>query len=276
MKTDIRSQIDNIVTIISKYVNKDNKPQIGMILGSGLGDIIQNVKNPIIIPYKDIPGVPVSTAPGHAGNLVFGELYGKQLVIMQGRLHTYEGHSPQESTVLIRAIQKIGVKTLIITCAAGGLNHQFNQGDLMLLTDHINFSGVNPLVGANLDEFGPRFPGMFDIYTPKLQAIAIKSALKLGITLQKGIYAGILGPAYATRAELQFYINNNCDAIGMSVIGEAFVAAHGNMQILALAAITDMALPYAVSHANGNEVVEAGKQISSKLTSLIKEVLPQI
>ncbi|MBP9778792.1 MAG: purine-nucleoside phosphorylase [Rickettsiaceae bacterium] len=274
MENNIEQKINDVVTYIKSQIKE--MPQIGLILGSGLGGLANQLEHSLVIPYKDIPHMPNSTAPGHQGNLVIGKLTGKTLITMQGRLHLYEGYSPQLATILVRAMKKLNVETLILTAAAGGLNQKFKAGDIMLITDHINFSGTNPLVGPNLDNFGPRFPGMFDIYTQSLQSLAIKVAHENKIPLQQGIYAGILGPAYATRAELRFLINNNCDAIGMSVIQEATIAAHSQIQILGLAAITDMALPDSNHHSTHEEIMESGKQIGLKLQKLITEVLKKI
>ena len=266
----INQKIDDIVNFIK---NKTRiQPQIGLILGSGLGNIADSIEADITIPYSEIPHIPASTAPGHAGRLIIGKLDGKNFITMQGRLHLYEGHTPQTSTLLVRAMKKMGVNTLFITAAAGGLNYHFHTGEIMLITDHINFTGHTPLLGENLDNFGPRFCNMFDIYTESLQKIARKAAIDNRIQLCQGVYAGILGPQYATRAELRFLLQNNCDAIGMSVVQEAIVAAHCGMQILGLAAITDMALPYATHHVSELEVVEQAKLASDKVKILITEV----
>jgi purine-nucleoside phosphorylase len=266
----LNKQIDDIVNFINSKTKI--KLHIGLILGSGLGNIADGIEIDVAIPYSEIPHIPASTAPGHAGRLIIGKLDGKNFITMQGRLHLYEGHTPQTATLLVRAMKKLGVNTLFITAAAGGLNYHFHTGEIMLITDHINFSGHTPLLGANLDDFGPRFCNMFDIYTENLQKVARKAAIDNRIQLCQGVYAGILGPQYATRAELQFLLQNNCDAIGMSVVQEAIVAAHSGMQILGLAAITDMALPYATHHASELEVVEQAKLVSDKVKTLITEV----
>ncbi len=274
MEKNLEQKINDIVVYIKELVKET--PKIGLILGSGLGELANELEHSTIIPYKNIPHIPISTAPGHSGNLIVGKQAGKTLIAMQGRLHLYEGYSPQLATILIRAMKILGIETLILTCAAGGLNKNFNAGDIMLINDHINFSGTNPLVGQNLDSFGPRFPGMFDIYTPKLQQLALEIAAKNTIDLKQGIYAGILGPTFATRAELQFLINNNCDAIGMSIVQEAVIAAHSQIQILGLAAITDMALPDSNHHATHDEVMKSGRQIGIKFKKLINEILKNI
>ncbi|MFN8770118.1 MAG: purine-nucleoside phosphorylase [Neisseriaceae bacterium] len=275
----ISSDINNKIMDITNFIlsKSDHKAEFGLILGSGLGESLANtVEDKTVIPYKDIPHLPNSTAPGHAGNLILGKLGGRNFIIMQGRLHIYEGHSPADATLLIRAMKLLGVEKLFITCAAGGLNGSFNVGDIMLITDHINFSGTNPLIGENLNNFGARFPSMFDIYTPELQEIAYQAAKNININLCRGVYASILGPLYATRAELQFLINNHCDAIGMSVVQEAIVAAHSGMQILGLAAITDMALPYSVHHATQDDVLNAAYNNQTKFKFLILEIINKL
>jgi len=271
-------ELNQKITAIHQFIlaklphNVDLK--LGIILGSGLGELVDSIEEKIVIPYKDIPHLPLSTAPGHAGNLVIGKLANTWVMVMQGRLHVYEGYSPIEATLLIRAMKLLGIDRLFITCAAGGLNLNFSAGQIMLIRDHINLSGVNPLVGENLTNFGPRFPVMFDVYTPQLINLAQQTALKLNLQVQTGVYAGILGPAYATRAELQFLINNGCDAIGMSVVHEAMIAAHSGMEILGLAAITDMALPYGGhSHASGEEVVSSGKKIQAQFMQLLMAII---
>lgn len=271
---DLNHKVNDILDFIRSKITV--KCELGMILGSGLGELVNQIEDAVTISYKDIPHLPSSTAPGHSGNLIFGKIQGKSVVVMQGRLHVYEGYSPIEATLLVRVMKLLGVKDLIITCAAGGLNDLFTAGDIMLITDHVNFSGTNPLVGENLDNFGPRFIGMFDIYTKKLQTLATQEALDLKIKLCSGVYAAILGPMYATRSELQLYIDSNCDAIGMSVVHEAIIAAHAGINILGLAAITDMALPYSNHHATGEEVIESGKKIQGNMIKLLNNIIHKI
>ena len=275
---NLNQKINDVVEFINNKLQQNSliKPTIGMVLGSGLGGMADSLDDKIIIPYADIPHLPNSSAPSHAGNLVFGRMGNTYLMVMQGRLHLYEGHSAQMATILVRVMCKLGIKTIIITCAAGGLNSKFNAGSLMLISDHINFSGTNPLIGTNLNDFGPRFPNMFDIYTPHLREIAVTTAHNLGITINTGVYAGILGPMYATRAELQFLIDSHCDAIGMSVVQEAIVAAHCKMNILGLAVITDMALPNADKHATEDEVVDAGNKARQQVHTLLNGIISQI
>lgn len=261
-----------------EYINPQlkSRPTIGVILGSGLGEFVKEITNQIVIPYSTIPHLPVSSAPGHAGNLIIGNINQQTVIVMQGRLHLYEGITAQEATLLIRVFKSLGVKTLCITAACGGLNQNFKAGDIMLIRDQINFSGTNPLVGMNLNSYGPRFPGMFDIYCPKLLTMVKQLALSKGISLQQGVYAGILGPNYATRSELQMYIDSKCDAIGMSVVHEAIIAAHSSIDVIGLAAITDMALPYALHHATENEVIESGKKIMHNFKNLLIDIIDRL
>lgn len=268
------TKINDITTYLSEVIKANNlpNPEIGIILGSGLGEFTQSLEDPIIIPYSEIPHIPKPTAFGHAGNLILGKLGQKMCLALQGRLHLYEGHDVHMATILVRVMKKLGVNNLIITCACGGLNYHFEAGGVMVINDHINFTGFTPLMGPNLDEFGPRFLPMFDIYTPSLIKLAHEVAADNKLKLYEGVYGAILGPNYATRSELRMLIDAHCDAVGMSVVHEAIVAAHSNMQILGLAAITDIALPFSHHHATHEQVVESGKQIAWKMKVLIKEI----
>ena len=273
--SELNQKIDDIINYLFTKLNnlQQNIPVVGMILGSGLGEIANNIDNKTVISYKDIPHLPNSTAPSHAGNLVFGEINGVRVMIMQGRLHLYEGYLASLATILVRVMSKIGIKKIIITAAAGGLHDYLSPGSIMLIKDHVNFSGTNPLLGENLVNFGARFPNMFDIYTPKHIETVLNIASKLEIPVYTGVYGGILGPMYATRTELQCLIDNHCDLIGMSVIQEAIIAAHSGMEILALAVVTDLALPNAQHHATEEEVVEAGIKAKSKVYNLLSHTI---
>lgn len=251
-------------------------PTIGIVLGTGWRDFANIVTNQLVIPYDNIPHLPVGTAPGHSSKLIIGKVGNKNVMIMQGRLHLYEGHHPTLATLLIRVMKKMGIDNIIITCAAGGMNKDFAVGDLMLINDHINFFNTNPLIGYNLSDFGSRFPVMFDIYTKDLRDLAINVAKLNNIVLHQGVYAGIIGPTFATRAELKYMIHAGGDAIGMSVIPEAIVAAHSSMNILAFAAITDMALPNANHHSNEQEIIEVGKKIATVSSKLLRDCIALI
>jgi purine-nucleoside phosphorylase len=252
------------------------QPRAGVILGSGLGPLAKEVTNATVIPYTEIPHFPTCTAPGHAGNLVLGELGGKPVVLMQGRFHTYEGYSQQEATYPVRVLKALGIDTLIVTCATGGLNYRFKAGDLMLIVDHINLTGSNPLVGPNDPDQGERFPVMFDAYRPELNALAHKVAVKEGFYLQEGVYAGITGPAFFTKAELRFLIKIGADTIGMSTVPEVIVATHAGIKVLGIGTITDMALPDSGTHATEAEVLAVAREAGPKLQRLITGVLAEL
>lgn len=245
-------------------------PRIGMILGSGLGPLVEEMDGSEKIPYGQIPNFPLSTAPGHAGNLVFGSLAGASVVAMQGRFHPYEGYTSQQVTFPVRVMKALGVEILILTCATGGLNRSFKAGDLMLIKDHLNLMGHNPLIGPNDPEQGPRFPVMFDAYKEELRAIARRVAHQEGIALQEGVYAGITGPSFFTPAELQHLITIGADSIGMSTVYEAIVATHCGMKVLGLGLISDMALPDSHDHATEQDVLRVVHESSAQTRRLIR------
>ncbi len=249
------------------------KPRIAVILGSGLGGLAHDVEDAVVIPYSEIPHFPLSTAPGHAGNLVFGRLGGQDVVLMQGRFHAYEGYTPQQTTYPVRVFRALGVETLVVTCATGGLNPAFKAGDLMLITDHLNLTGNNPLIGINDPDMGPRFPVMFDAYKAELRAIAHSVAKSLGQTLQEGVYAGIAGPAFFTEAEVRHLITIGADAIGMSTVHETIAAVHGGMKVLGLGMISDMANPDLGGHATETEILETVSKTSARFRELVAAIL---
>lgn len=203
------------------------KPAIGLILGSGLGDLADQVQAPVHVPYREIPHFPVSTAPGHAGRLVLGYLEGKPVVAMQGRIHFYEGYTMEQVIFPVRVMRALGIETLIVTCAAGGLNPAFSAGDLMLITDHINTMGQDPLRGPNEEQLGPRFPAIVGAYTPELRELALDTAREIGISLQQGVYTAISGPSFNTSAELRMLQRLGGDAVGMSTVPEVIAARPG-------------------------------------------------
>ena len=249
------------------------KPEIALILGSGLGQLAHDVEDAVVIPYAEIPHFPVSTAPGHAGNLVFGRLGGKNVVLMQGRFHGYEGYTPQQTTYPVRVFRALGVETLIVTCATGGLNPAFKAGDIMLITDHLNLTGTNPLIGPNDPDMGARFPVMFDAYKAELRSVAHAVAKGQGFTLQEGVYAGIPGPAFFTEAEVRHLITIGADAIGMSTVHETIAAVHGGMKVLGIGMISDMANPDLGGHATETEILETVKQTSGRFRGLVQGIL---
>lgn len=251
-------------------------PKVGVVLGSGLGPLAESVENATVIPYDQIPHFPKCTAPGHAGNLVIGQLSGKPVVMMQGRFHTYEGYTQQEATYPVRVMKALGIDTIVVTAAVGGLNFRFKAGDLMLMVDHINLTGSNPLIGPNDPELGERFPVMFDAYRPELNALARKVGLQEGVYLQEGVHAGITGPAFFTKAELRFLIKIGADTIGMSSVPEVIVATHAGIKVLGIGTITDMALPDSGHHASEEEVLAVAREVSPKLQRLIKGILAEL
>ena len=243
---------------------------IGVVLGSGLGDYVEALGDAKYIDYKDIPGFPVSTAPGHAGRWWAGTLHGKRVCMMQGRFHSYEGYDLSEVTMPVRVMALLGVKTLILTNAAGGVNLTFKPGDLMIITDCINFSGKNPLTGPNLDEFGPRFPDMSHAYAPELAALCEKQAARLGIdTVRKGVYCWFNGPCYETPAEIRMARVLGVDAVGMSTVPETIVASHCGLKVLGVSCITNMAAGILDQPLNHKEVVEVAERVKSTFRSLL-------
>jgi len=245
------------------------KPRVGMILGSGLGDYANELENAVKIPYADIPGFLRSTVEGHEGQFVAGTRGGVTILAMQGRFHYYEGYTQQETTIPVRVMRKLGIDTLVVTNAAGGINTAFAEGALMLITDHINFSGQNPLIGQNLDEFGPRFPDMTNVYTPALRKALLAKTDGEGIDLAQGIYVMFSGPCYETPAEIRFARTMGADAVGMSTVPEAMVAAHAGMQVLGISCITNMAAGVLDQPLDHSEVMETAERVRSTFTRVL-------
>ncbi len=249
------------------------KPEIGIILGSGLGGIADAIENPVTINYKDIPNFKSSTAPDHMGRFVTGRLAGKNVICMQGRLHYYEGYSLEDVVYPVRVMKLLGVKTLIVTNAAGGINESFNSGDIMLIRDHINFMGANPLIGKNYDEIGPRFPDMTNTYTPKLIKLAEQCSKKLNIDLKSGVYIAFSGPSFETAAEIRAARILGADAVGMSTVPEVIAAAHCGMEALAFSLIANMASGVTDKALDGEEVIKIAQEKGKILQQLIIEIL---
>ncbi|HLQ70603.1 MAG TPA: purine-nucleoside phosphorylase [Bacillota bacterium] len=252
------------------------KPEIGLILGSGLGVMADDIENPTIIPYEDIPHFPSSTVAGHKGCLVIGTLHNKNVVAMQGRFHYYEGYTMDQVTFPVRVMKELGIHSLIITNAAGGINHTFSPGDLMIIDDHLNLMGDNPLIGPNEAEFGVRFPDMSRVYDKVYMDIAQRCAKELNINLRSGVYVGNTGPTYETPAEIQMLRTLGGDAVGMSTVPEAIVAAHANLRILGISCISNMAsgiLDQPLSH---DEVIETTKHVEKSFIKLIHHTINQL
>jgi len=254
----------------------DFSPAVLMILGSGLGAMADLVADPVIISYRDIPGFCASTAPSHKGQFVFGRLGGQNVAVMQGRLHHYEGYGFDEVTFPVRVAALLGIKTMIITNAAGGVNRSFSVGDIMLITDHINFPGKSPLFGPNISEFGVRFPDMSTAYTPALRAIAHASAQETGCNLQEGVYYYMTGPSYETPAEIRAISALGGDAVGMSTVAEVITARHAGMDILGFSLISNMAAGILPQPLSEEEVIEAGEKARERLSALIIKCLEKL
>jgi purine-nucleoside phosphorylase len=250
------------------------KPFAGIVLGSGLGKLAEKIENPTVIPYKEIPGFPVSTAVGHKGNFIAGELGGKFVVAMQGRFHYYEGYPMELVTLPIRVMKVLGIQYLFVSNAAGGVNFDFKVGDLMVITDHINHL-PNPLVGPNLDEFGPRFPDMTRPYDKRLRMKAFEIAAGLGFELKSGVYFAGTGPSYETPAEYKYFRLIGADAVGMSTIPEVIVARHSDIPVFGMSVITNEAHDdYAEDYVNdGDDVVVAANAAADKMTALFSKII---
>ncbi|RKP44804.1 purine-nucleoside phosphorylase [Cohnella endophytica] len=248
-------------------------PRIGLILGSGLGGFADEITNSVVIPYEDIPHFARSTAVGHASELVIGELEGKTVVAMKGRFHYYEGYSLDEVTFPVRVMKALGVETIVITNACGAINTEFSPGDLMLITDHINLVGTNPLIGPNNDELGTRFPDLSRAYDVELRNIAQNVAQSQGIVLQQGVYAWWSGPAYESPAEIRMIRVMGADAVGMSTVPETIVAKHSQMKVLGISCLTNMACGILDQPLNHEEVIEVAGRVREKFVKLLKGIL---
>jgi len=253
-----------------------HQPRVGIILGSGLNDLADSVQKADIIPYSDLPNWPISTVQGHAGRLVIGELEGQTVFIMQGRIHFYEGYSMSQITLPVRVMQRLGMEIMIVTNAAGGVNPAFTPSDLMLITDNLNLigmTGLNPLIGPNIDELGPRFPDMSQAYDRQLMEIAHTAASQNGIALQEGVYCALSGPSFEGPADLRFLNMIGADAVGMSTVPEVIVARHGGLRVLGFSGISNKANMDGSTVTTHEEVIEAGKVIAPKMEKIIRGVL---
>ena len=249
------------------------KSEIGLITGTGLGSLTEQISVDLRLPYEDIPGFPQSTIEGHQGQLVSGMLSGKRIIAMEGRFHLYEGYTPQDIIFPIRVFALLGITRLFISSAARGLNPQFESGDLMLVTDHINLTGTNPLTGPNLNELGERFPDMSTAYDPDLIALGKKVAVELKIPLKQGVYVGLAGPSLETPAETRFLKVIGADAVGMSTVLEVIAAVHCNLKIMAIVVITNMNLPDCMEKTTLKEVIETAQKSGITLSKLWKSII---
>ena len=271
---DLKAKVTESVEFINKKIKI--KPEIAIILGTGLGRLTEDIEGKEIIPYSEIPNFPISTVQSHSGNLVLGKLGNKEVVAMQGRFHYYEGYSLKEVTFPVRVMKKLGADKIIISNAAGGMNRFFKRGDLMLITDHLNLFGDNPLIGPNDEEFGPRFPDMSEAYSQKLIKLTKKIAIKEKIGLQEGVYAGLTGPTLETSAEYRFLISIGADAVGMSTVPEVIVANHMGMKVLGISCITDLAIDGVIVKTSVEEILKAASDAEPIMTKLIEKVIKKI
>ena len=271
---DIKQVIIDAVECIKSRTSKT--PTIGLILGSGLGDFADTLEDRVVIPFTDIPNFPKPTVQGHVGAFVIGTYQGKTVVALQGRIHYYEGHPQQLITIPVRIMSLLGVKRVILTNACGGVNLNFIPGDLMVISDHINFSGANPLIGPNLAEFGPRFPDLSNVYTKDLRTKILKLAEENAIALRQGVYAMYSGPNYETPAEIRMFRTLGADAVGMSTVPEAIVAAHCGMEVVGISCITNMAAGVLPQKLNHQEVVETAALVHDKFQKLLNLIIGNI
>ncbi len=270
----IRKHIDEAVTFLRGKTSL--APKVGIILGTGLGRLAKEISAEVVVDYEHIPHFPVSTVESHHGKLIFGTLGGKQVVAMQGRFHFYEGYSMQQVTFPVRVMKSLGVNTLLISNAAGGMNPQFRKGTIMVITDHINLQGDNPLIGANDDTLGPRFPDMSEPYSKKLIALAEEVALEQKIRTERGVFVAVPGPNLETRAEYRFLRFIGADAVGMSTVPENIVANHMGMRVLGFSIITDECFPDSLQPANVQEIIAVAGETEPKLTAIMKGVVERL
>jgi len=275
---DDRSMLEQRLQEAAAYITERMpvKPEIGLILGSGLGVLADLIEQPLVIPYGEIPHFPVSTVTGHAGELVCGTVAGRHVLMMNGRFHLYEGYDGEFVTFPVRVMKLLGIERLVVTNAAGGVNRQFQPGDLMMITDHLNLLGRNPLVGPNMDKLGPRFPDMTEAYSRKLRSILKDTAGELGIQLREGVYAAMLGPTYETPAEIRMLQAIGADAVGMSTVPEVIAARHAGIQVLGISCITNMAAGILDQPLRHDEVMETAAQVRETFLKLVLHVIPKL
>ena len=272
--TGLYERAEHATRVIRSRISVE--PRIALVLGSGLGSFADDFEEAVAIPYEEIPGFVRSTAQGHAGRLVIGKIEGVPVLAMQGRVHYYEGYSLEEVTFPVRTFGLLGAKTLVLTNAAGGINVQLTQGALMVISDHVNLMGVNPLRGPNDERFGPRFPDMSAVYSPELQELVIDEARAIGVEVRRGIYGGLSGPSYETPAEIHLLRGLGADAVGMSTVPEAIVARHMGLEVLGISCITNMAAGISDEPINHEEVMATGDRVRETFTELLRKVIGAI
>jgi len=270
----MKTRIEEALGYIGKHIK--NQPKILLVLGSGLSALAEETLETILIPYKDIPNFPISTAPGHKSRLRSGKLAGCELVIMEGRFHYYEGYSMDDIAFPVRLMKRLGVEKLVLTNAAGGINRTFRPGDLMLIHDHINMTGQNPLIGKNDDAYGPRFPDMSRLYDKNLNEIILNTAKNMSVDLKTGVYAFMSGPSFETPAEIRMLEILGADAVGMSTVPEAVCAGHAGMKVAGISCISNMAAGILDQPITEQEVLETGLMVKEKFSALLKGFLPLI
>jgi len=272
--TGLYERAEHATRVIRSRISVE--PRIALVLGSGLGGFADDFEEAVGIPYEDIPGFVRSTAQGHAGRLVVGKIDSVPVLAMQGRVHYYEGYSFEEVTFAVRTFGLLGVKTLVLTNAAGGINVQLTQGALMVISDHLNLMGVNPLRGPNDERFGPRFPDMSAVYSPELQELVVDEAKAIGVEVRRGIYGALSGPSYETPAEIHLLRNLGADAVGMSTVPEAIVARHMGLEVLGISCITNMAAGISDEPINHEEVMATGDRVRETFAELLRRVIGAI
>ncbi len=272
--SDIKRRVEESAAFIKPYI--DDPPKIGLILGTGLGGVVDGIDRSVSLAYETIPNYPVSTVESHHGRLVYGTWHGKPVLAMQGRFHLYEGYSPEEVSFPIRVLRELGVKILMISNAAGGLNPNFDPGDLMLVTDHINLTGQNPLIGQNIEAWGLRFPHMAEPYSRRLRKLAEDTALVERIHLRRGVYVSVTGPSLETAAESRFLRTIGADAVGMSLVMETITAIHAGMEVLGISVITNVNLPDAYEAATIEDVIATANTAGERLEKLLAKIIEQI
>lgn len=272
--TELKNKIEQTLAVIRKH-SADNYP-VGIVLGTGLGGLVSEIKIDNEIDYSDLPHFPLSTVDSHKGKLIFGSIGNTKVVAMQGRFHYYEGYTMQQITYPVRVMKFLGVKTLLVSNACGGMNPQFRKGDVMLMTDHINLLGDNPLIGPNEDELGPRFPDMSEPYSIELINLAEQIALENKLKIQKGVYVAVPGPNLETKAEYRFLRATGADVVGMSTIPENIVANHMGMKVLGISIITDECFPDSLKPVNVQEIIATAMKAEPKMTLIMKEVIRRL
>ena len=268
---DYLTQIQEAKEFLQKKIT--SVPDVAVILGTGLGSLAEHIENKTTIKYADIPHFPLSTVEGHAGEFIIGNIGSKHVIAMSGRFHFYEGYSMKEVTFPVRVMKALGINKLIVTNAAGGMNPNFKAGDLMIITDHINMMGTNPLIGKNYDELGPRFPDMSQAYNKEFTELALKTAKELNIEVQTGNYLAVSGPMFETPAELRLFRNMGGDAVGMSTIPEVIVANHSGMKVLGVSCITDMAIADGLEPLDNDRVIATAEKAKFKFVELIRNTI---